>query len=157
MLEKSDNNEEIVGFDLGTDGSGFESLIVKPDDNEKFIRTGKLYMMGSEVFMFTMNVVPQSVNSSLQKVGLKLDDIDLFIFHQASKLVFENLIRRLNIPEKKVFINLDKIGNTVSASIPIAIKDAVTDGRLTNGNTIMLAGFGVGLSWGTCIIKNWGI
>jgi 3-oxoacyl-[acyl-carrier-protein] synthase-3 len=76
----------------------------------------------------------------------------LFVFHQASKLVIENLIRAMSLDKDKVFINLKNIGNTVSASIPIALEDANIQGRLKNGDKIMLVGFGVGLSWGATLI-----
>ena len=154
LVEKSQNGKsEIIGFDLGTDGSGYKNLIVKPSDNDNSAQTGRLYMNGSNVFMFTMSTVPKSVKTLLNKVNMNIDDIDLFVFHQATKIVFDNLKRILEIPEEKIFVNYDKIGNTVSASIPIAIKDALTAGKLYNGCTVMLVGFGVGLSWGSCIMK----
>ena len=77
----------------------------------------------------------------------------LFVFHQASKLVIDNLTRHLSLPQEKVFINYESIGNTVSATIPIALKDAVAQGRLKAGDTVILVGFGVGLSWGASVIR----
>ena len=140
-------------FDLGTDGSGFDKLIVKPSKESDTTICEKLYMNGSAVFMFTMNMVPKSINKLLKKEGITLNDVDVIVFHQASKLVLDNLIRRLDLPEEKVFVNYHKIGNTVSASIPIALKQASEDGKLKKGDTVMLSGFGVGLSWGSCLIK----
>ncbi|MFH1386135.1 MAG: ketoacyl-ACP synthase III [bacterium] len=141
-------------FELGTDGSGFSSLIV-PSSGARKEEGDKLVMDGAKVFMFTMDRVPKCVNSLLEKAGKTIEDIDLFVFHQASKLVMENIIRRLQLPEEKVFINCQKVGNTVSASIPIALKDAAEQKRLKKGDQVMLIGFGVGLSWGGCLIK-WG-
>jgi len=150
------SNQDLLGpFEMGTDGAGYENLIVplagarNIDSNER-----KLFMAGSNVFMFTMDMVPKCVDALLAKSNLKYDDIDLYVFHQASKLVIDNIIRRLDLPEEKVFINYKHIGNTVSATIPIALHDAVKEKRLKNGDTIMLVGFGVGYSWGGCIV-NW--
>jgi len=99
-----------------------------------------------------LNTVPICMNELLDKSKLNIEDVDLFVFHQASQLVLENLIRAMSLDENKVFINLKDTGNTVSASIPIALKDAETQGRLKNGDTIMLVGFGVGLSWGATLL-----
>src|SRR3989338_5733302 len=96
------------------------------DNNQK----RKLFMDGAEVFMFTMDTVPKCVNALLNKSGKNINNIDLFVFHQASKLVIDNIIRHLNLPVEKVFINCQEVGNTVSASIPIALKDAITQNRL---------------------------
>ena len=110
-------------------------------------------MHGSDVFLFTMRVVPPCIANLLARTGLSMNQIDLFIFHQASKLVIENLIRLMSLDEKKVFVNHEFIGNTVSATIPIALKDAVANGRLTTGQTVVLVGFGVGLSWSAALIR----
>ncbi len=145
-------------FDMGTDGAGFSNLIVpssgariKNQDRPKC----KLFMNGPELFMFTMDIVPKTINTLLDKTGKTLKDIDLFIFHQASKVVIDNIIRRMELPEEKVFTNYHRIGNTVSASIPIALRDAEKEGRLKENDQIMLVGFGVGYSWGSCLIR-WG-
>lgn len=160
FLEGSD--AECIGpFEFGTDGSGYDRLIVrrsgargagqilKPGD-------GTLEMHGGDVFLFTMRVIPPCISKLLERAGLTLKDVDLFVFHQASKLVIDNLIRHMSLDTKKVFVNYETVGNTVSASIPIALKDAVTQGRLHEGDTVMLVGFGVGLSWGATMIR-WSI
>ena len=146
-------------FELGTDGSGYKHLIVKNSGSrldEVVLERGRssLEMNGSDVFLFTMNRVPQCINNLLKRSGRSLCDIDLFVFHQASKLVIENIVRLMSLDIDKVFTNFEHIGNTVSASIPIALKDADNQGRLKQGDTVMLVGFGVGLSWGATII-NW--
>jgi 3-oxoacyl-[acyl-carrier-protein] synthase-3 len=89
----------------------------------------------------------------LKIVDLSIDEIDLFVFHQASKLVIDNITRRLDLPEEKVFRNYQDIGNTVSASIPIALKDAEDKKVLKRGDKVMLTGFGVGFSWGSCLLE----
>ena len=150
----SQSDEESIGpFDFGTDGAGFEDLIVKKNLLNNQAITDKLFMNGSEVFLFTMDAVPSSVNKLLIKAGISLNDIDFFVFHQASKLVIDNLIRKLEINPDKVFINYENIGNTVSASIPIALSDMHKNKKLKKGNLIMLVGFGVGLSWGSTLIR----
>lgn len=150
--------DNIGPFELGTDGAGYDRLIVKHSGARNVAQVadscrGSLEMFGSDVFLFTMRVVPQCINKLLDRSGLKLENIDLIVFHQASKLVIENLIRTLSLDKSKVFTNFENIGNTVSASIPIALKDADAQGRLKEGDTVMLVGFGVGLSWGATVIR----
>jgi len=144
-------------FEMGTDGSGFCDLIV-PSSGARTSDLGskenKLFMNGAKVFMFTMNMVPKCVTALLKKNETTIGDIDLFVFHQASKLVIDNIIRRLELPKEKVFVNYQQIGNTVSSSIPIALKDAVNGKRLKKDDKVMLIGFGVGFSWGACLL-NW--
>ncbi len=147
-------------FDFGTDGSGALNLVVlNSGAKSELMADGRLdrtiFMNGSAVFMFTMKMVPVSVMNLVRKRGISIDEIDLFIFHQASQLVLENIVRRLQLKPEKVFLNMGEIGNTVSASIPIAIKDAVNRGVLKPGQRIMLVGFGVGYSWGACLVE-WG-
>lgn len=149
------SNHELLGpFEMGTDGSGFNNLIV-PFSGSRDLSSNerKLSMAGANVFMFTMDMVPKCIIALLEKAELKKEDIDLFVFHQASKLVIDNIIRRLDLPEEKIFVNYSNIGNTVSASIPIALSDAVKAKRLTHGDQVMLVGFGVGYSWGGCLIR----
>ena len=150
------NSDNIGPFVFGTDGSGYEKLIVREggarEPNNIVDSYGLLEMHGADVFLFTLSSVPACINMLLDKSNLKIEDIDLFVFHQASKIVLENLIQTMSLDKDKVFINLKYVGNTVSASIPIALKDAETQGRLKNGDTIMLVGFGVGLSWGATLV-----
>ena len=154
-LVESSEVDCIGPFELGTDGSGYDRLIVKHSGArvEEQSETASLVMYGSDVFLFTMSVVPMCIKNLLKNAELKLENIDLFIFHQASKLVIENLIRTMSLDKNKVFTNFENIGNTVSASIPIAIKDADTQGRLKEGDNVMLVGFGVGLSWGATLLR----
>lgn len=156
---------KIGEFSLGTDGAGAENLIVKSgasrfpekvndltfDDNGNPISSDFLYMNGSEIFNFTQKNVPLVVKELLRKSNLSLDDINLFIFHQANKFMLEFLRKKIKIPRERFFINMENIGNTVSNSIPIAIKDAVDLNNLHG--TILLCGFGVGYSWGGLILE----
>jgi 3-oxoacyl-[acyl-carrier-protein] synthase-3 len=153
------SHDTLGPFEMGTDGSGFCDLIVPSSGariSQGTVQNLKLFMDGSKVFMFTMEMVPKCVKALLSKAAKTINDIDLFIFHQASKVVIDNIIRRLDLPKEKVFINFSQIGNTVSASIPIAIKDALDQGRLKERDQVMLVGFGVGYSWGGCLMR-WGV
>ncbi len=152
---KKSKNKNFNDFIFGTDGSGFDKLIV-PKKNTKLkndiIFKDNLFMSGADIFTFTISTVPKLVKEILQRNQLNVNDIDVYIFHQASKLVLDSLTKSLKIPNEKIFNNYDKIGNTVSASIPIAMKDALDSKYIKKGHKIMLIGFGVGLSWGACVI-----
>ena len=138
--------ERIGEFSLGTDGSGADKLIVRDGEN--------LYMDGPEIFNFTLDVVPRTMDEVCLKNGIKREDVDLFVFHQANKFMLDT-IRKVNlIPREKFYVNLEDTGNTVSSTIPIALKRAEADGRLRPGMKVMIMGFGVGLSWGATIL-NW--
>lgn len=156
---------DILDFELGTDGQGADNLIVKngatlhPDRDGEDVVDGagsiynpnNLYMDGPAIFKFTTEAVPKLVNATLVKNNLTLDDIDLTIFHQANNLILEALRKRVGIPIEKYYIDIMETGNTVSSTIPIAIKQSIRANKLT-GN-VLLTGFGVGYSWGGCIIK----
>ena len=164
-LVSTDGFAEIGDFILGTDGSGAEELIVKTggmaypekahdleyDENGNQHSSDHLYMNGAEIFNFTLKVVPSMVKDTLAVNGLEKDDVDLFVFHQANRFMLNHLRKKLKIDEDKFFINMDNIGNTVSSTVPIALCDAKDAGRLRG--SILIAGFGVGLSWGACMLK----
>jgi 3-oxoacyl-[acyl-carrier-protein] synthase-3 len=140
---------------MGSDGAGCENLIVY-GSGARGLGDGQsngLHMDGSQVFMFTMDMVPKCVEALLDKADLTSADVDQYVFHQASKLVIDNIVRRLDLEEGQVFRNYEQIGNTVSASIPIALKDAIDGGRIRQDDTVMLVGFGVGYSWGGCLLR----
>ena len=155
---------EIGDFVLGTDGSGSDGLIVKTGGARCPEKTGKqsvdengnikwddyLYMNGGAIFNFTSDVVPPMVEELLKKENLSQDDIDLWIFHQANKYMINYLRKMMTIDKDKFYVFMDKVGNTVSSTIPIAIYEAQKEGKL-HGN-VLLAGFGVGLSWGATIL-----
>ncbi len=121
------------------------------DENGNPRSSDYLYMNGAEIFNFTLRVVPKMVRQTVEKNGLTMDDIDLFVFHQANSFMLSHLRKKLKIEENKFFVNMAEIGNTVSSTIPIALCDARIAGLL-HGN-ILIAGFGVGLSWGATILK----
>ena len=161
----TDGFAEIGDFCLGTDGSGAGHLIVKSggaryperfndlkfDEDGNPISSDCLNMDGQEIFAFTLIKVPKMMKEVLIKNNLEKEDIDLFVFHQANRYMLEHLRKKLKIEEDKFFDNLAMVGNTVSSTIPIALSDAREQGKL-KGN-VLLAGFGVGLSWGATVIK----
>ena len=112
-----------------------------------------IHMDGSGVLSFVESRVPPQIRAILERNGRTMDDIDLVIFHQASKVTLDSLCRVLDVPSEKVFSNLRDVGNTVSASIPIAIRDATDQGRLRTGDSVLLSGFGVGMSWASAILQ----
>lgn len=150
--------EKVHEFVLGTDGSGKDNLIVKKggmkwvDNQNKDVIEDYLYMNGPEIFNFTLDVVPDLVNSVLQKNDLLMDQIDLCIFHQANKFILEYLRKKLKIDPAKFYSNMLETGNTVSSTIPIALKDCLENKKVKQGDKVLLVGFGVGYSWGATII-----
>jgi 3-oxoacyl-[acyl-carrier-protein] synthase-3 len=153
----------------GTDGKGGPNLMVpagalrmphsaetarESTDASGNIRSDDhLYMNGPEIFAFTMEVVPRTVNELLSKASLTLDDVDLIIFHQANKYMLEHLRKSVHIPAEKFYLSFANCGNTVSSTIPIALQNALREGRLHDGSRVMLIGFGVGYSWGGTILR----
>ena len=110
-------------------------------------------MDGMGILVFVNSKVPKQIRNILKRNSMTIDDIDLFVFHQASKLALDSLARLLKINPEKVFSNIREKGNTVSASIPIALREALDCNRINRGDKVLLSGFGVGLSWGTAIIE----
>jgi 3-oxoacyl-[acyl-carrier-protein] synthase-3 len=169
ILVSMNEIDGINEFILGTDGSGAGNLIIPAggmklknsndtiidveDENGSIRSSQNLYMNGPEVFNFTIDVVPKTVNDVLIKNHLSMDDIDLFIFHQANQFMLNYLRKKIKIPEEKFYVNIEQTGNTVSASIPIALRMAEKEGRIKKGDKVLLVGFGVGLSWGATIIR----
>ena len=166
-LISSEGFAEIGDFVLGTDGKGAEHLILKTGasreknatgaesrDSEGHIRRDDyLYMNGGAIFNFTLEAVPTMMNQLLEKSSLAKEDIDYFVFHQANKFMLNTIRKVCGLPKDKFYIDLTNVGNTVSSTIFIALKDSIKDGKIKSGMTIMACGFGVGLSWGGTILK----
>ena len=148
ILESSGDGS-IGPFSFFTDGSGGDLLALKENNGKE-----QLFMDGKKVFKFSLREVPKAFNELLIKANLKQEDIDLFIFHQASAVILRQLKSKLNIPDEKWFQNIKDMGNTVSATIPIAIKQAKDNGQFKPKMNVMLMGFGVGLSVAGCIVRS---
>ena len=159
---------EIGSFDLGTDGSGKDFLIIptgaarkactqdtaREKETDGNVRSeDNLYMSGADIFEFTIREVPSCVKRIMKKECLKKDAVDLYIFHQANKFMLDFLVKLMKLDKEKFYTNFADTGNTVSASIPIAFKRAMDEGVVKPKQTIVLCGFGVGLSWGSTVIR----
>jgi 3-oxoacyl-[acyl-carrier-protein] synthase-3 len=169
LVQAKDIDEEVIGpFAYGTDGRGAKNLIVPngglrspigevkaeviEDESGNLRSENNLFMNGSEVFTFTLLTVPKAVKGLMAKAESSIEDIDLFVFHQANKFMLEHLRKKCKIPEDKFYLAYSKFGNTVSSTIPIALKEALDDGTLKPGMKVMLVGFGVGYSWGGAMV-----
>ncbi len=150
----------VMSFVLGSDGSGAEHLILPsggvaiPPSRES-LAAGQNYlkMNGREVFKFATRVMGRALGEALEKANLTVEDIDLFIPHQANLRIIESAARRAGLAPEKVFTNVDKYGNTSAASVPIALCEAYEQGRLKRGDTVAMVAFGAGLSWAAAILK----
>lgn len=163
-----DEKQHLAEFVLKSDGKGADNLIVKngaaryafnPAAEEMVYGTdnittdNNLYMNGPEIFNFTIETIPSSFDEILVKNALTIDDIDYVVFHQANKFMLDYLRRKIKISKEKFHIDLEQTGNTVSSTIPIALKDALEGGQIKAGNKVLVLGFGVGLSWGGTVIS----
>ncbi len=151
----------------GTDGKGAQNLMVKngamrfPKTSDQSMQEDKegtlfndnyLYMNGSEIFNFTLESVPALVRNVLKRNQLQQEDIDLFIFHQANRFMLEYLRKKIKISPERFYIHMEHCGNTVSSTIPIAMKHALLEEKIKTGSKVLVAGFGVGYSWGGTIL-----
>jgi len=170
VLSADPSPTPLIGpFVYGTDGRGGPNLIVPAggmrlqrssetavavrDDGGNVRSQDDLYMNGAEIFNFTLDVVPQTVKSLLEKAGLTAGDVDLFVFHQANRFMLDHLRKRLHIAAEKFPVTMSHCGNTVSSTIPIALHHAAAEGKLGPGALVMLVGFGVGYSWGATLLR----
>lgn len=160
VLEATDQPAGVLSYVLGSDGSKAGELIV-PAGGTRNITTHEtldsglndLYMNGREVFKFASRVVAKSLQQVIDKAGITSKDIDLFIPHQANKRIIDSAAKRFGIPEEKVFVNIHKYGNTSAASIPLALVEALEQGRAKIGDTLAFVAFGAGLTWAAAIVK----
>lgn len=167
IIEKTDT-ENILEFVLGTDGRGKDNLIIPNggmrskynlqeeiiDDNSGSLRTNNdLYMNGPEIFNFTISSIPKLITECLTKNNTDLEKIDYVIFHQANKYMLDYLRKKIKCPDNKFYNNMLQTGNTVSATIPIALKNSLDRAVVKSGDKVLLVGFGVGYSWGATVIE----
>lgn len=152
-LISSEGLYKIGEFSLGSDGSGFENLIVKNGaaknkrvSEEDFPNDNNLFMDGPEIFNFTSKAIPNLIGENLAKNGESIDSIDNFVFHQANTFMLQYLRKKIKIPQEKFIIDMEEYGNTVSSTIPIALKNIISKNLASD--KLLLAGFGVGYSWG---------
>lgn len=166
-LVSTDGFAEIGEFCLGTDGSGAEKLIVRTGAARQKQPTGKstvddeghnryddyLYMDGGGIFNFTLDAVPAMMNEVLAKNAIGKEDVDYYVFHQANKFMLNTIRKVCVLPKENFYVNLEETGNTVSSTVLIALKQCLEQGVIGSEMNVMVAGFGVGLSWGGTILK----
>jgi len=150
----------MIGFDLGSEGSGAELLNVAAGGSRKPLthealdaRQDKIHMEGREVFKFAVKIQGEATERVLAKCGLTTADVDMVVPHQANVRIIESAVKRLGLPQDKFFVNLHKYGNTSAASIPLAIDEAVREGKIKKGDTVVAVGFGAGLTWAAGVMK----
>ena len=143
-----------LGFELGADGGGGESLWLPGSGSRSFEEPEKFVKMnGREVFKFATRVMVSSAEAILAECGKTVDDIDVYVPHQANVRIINHAVRKLGVPQEKTVVNVDRYGNTSSGSIPLALADAADDGRLEPGKLVLLTGMGAGLTWGSALIE----
>lgn len=161
-----------VDFELGTDGSGHKHLIWPASGMRNFYQTDEeknlekidkksgsittdsnMSMNGGAIFVFTMRVVPKVIGNLFEKLKISVDDIDCFVFHQASKLIVDTISSKIKAPPEKVHHRLSDLGNSGGTTVAITLFDAIQNGKIKAGNKVLLTAFGVGLSWGASVIE----
>jgi 3-oxoacyl-[acyl-carrier-protein] synthase-3 len=160
VLQPTDEPGGLVSFVLGSDGAGACSLYVPAGGSREPAsaatvaeRSHYVKMMGRDVFRFATRVLPESVVQALAAAEMTTDDIDLLIPHQANTRIIDHAVRRLAVKPSMVFSNVERYGNTSAASIPVALCEAIEEDLVQPGSTVVLSGFGAGLSWGTIVWK----
>ncbi|MFT8419199.1 MAG: ketoacyl-ACP synthase III [Acetobacter sp.] len=153
-----DTNAPPCYFDLGTDGKGAHFLTIpgggfRPTE-EQAPRADSMHMDGSAMFGFTISAVPKLIKATLEQAHITQDDVDMFALHQANRFILRHIGKKLNLAPDQLPINIDRFGNTSSASIPLLLCTDKAEDITTKPTTILMAGFGVGLSWGAVLFKD---
>jgi 3-oxoacyl-[acyl-carrier-protein] synthase III len=155
VLEKVERGG-FLGFELGADGGGGIHLSLPGSGSRRMedaSRNGYVHMNGREVFKFATRVLVSSARDVLEACGVAVDDVDVYIPHQANVRIMDHAARKLGIPRERMVVNVDRYGNTSSGSIPLALADAQEEGRLKEGNLVLMTGMGAGLTWGSALME----
>src|SRR6266576_794460 len=143
-----------LGFELGADGAGGANLWLPGSGSRIFDEGDRLVKMnGPEVFKFATRILVQSAQNIMHRCGVTIDEVDVYVPHQANKRIIDHATRKLGVPSEKVVVNVDRYGNTSSGSIPLALADAAADGRLRPGELVLMTGMGAGLTWGSALMR----
>jgi 3-oxoacyl-[acyl-carrier-protein] synthase-3 len=143
-----------LGFELGADGGGGQHLWLPGSGSRTFDGADRLVKMnGREVFKFATRVLVSSAEKLLDECGKEVDDVDVYVPHQANVRIIDYAARKLGIAEDRIVVNVDRYGNTSSGSIPLALADAEAEGRLEPGATVLMTGMGAGLTWGSALME----
>jgi 3-oxoacyl-[acyl-carrier-protein] synthase-3 len=154
VLERARDGGGFLGFELGAEGSGGVHLWLPGSGSRRFAEPDSFVKMnGREVFKFATRVLVSSAEKVLAACGKTIDDVDLYVPHQANVRIIDHAVKKLGFPEEKVVVNVDRFGNTSSGSIPLALADAAADGRLRPGELVLMTGMGAGLTWGSALIE----
>jgi 3-oxoacyl-[acyl-carrier-protein] synthase-3 len=153
MLERSEE-DGFLAFELGADGAGGEHLWLPGSGSRHFEDSDRLVKMnGREVFKFATRILVHSAEAVLEECGTSVEDVDVYVPHQANVRIIDHATKKLGIPSERVVINVDRYGNTSSGSIPLALADAQADGRLRPGSLVLMTGMGAGLTWGSALMR----
>jgi 3-oxoacyl-[acyl-carrier-protein] synthase-3 len=153
VLEPSEE-AGFLAFELGADGGGGEHLWLPGSGSRKFEDPDRLVKMnGREVFKFATRVLVSSAEAVLERCGAGVEDVDVYVPHQANVRIIDHATKKLGIPSERVVINVDRYGNTSSGSIPLALADAQAEGRLRPGSLVLMTGMGAGLTWGSALMR----
>ncbi|HRA88560.1 MAG TPA: beta-ketoacyl-ACP synthase III [Planctomycetaceae bacterium] len=160
ILEAGEADQGLVCYQLGADGAG-GTMLDRPAGGvtlpltPELVAAGEhfLRMDGRNVFKWAIETVTQSIEVVLENAGVKSEDVTLFVLHQANIRIIDHAMKVLRIPRYKVYNNLDRVGNTSAASIPIALDEANREGRIKRGDLVVMCGFGAGLTWGTSLFR----
>ena len=143
-----------LGFELGADGGGGANLWLPGSGSRLFDHPERYVKMnGREVFRFATRILVQSAQALLERCGVSIDEVDVYVPHQANTRIIDHATRKLGVPSERVVINVDRYGNTSSGSIPLALADAAADGRLRPGELVLMTGMGAGLTWGSALMR----
>jgi 3-oxoacyl-[acyl-carrier-protein] synthase-3 len=153
VMERVDDGG-FLGFELGADGGGGANLWLPGSGSRRFEEPEKYVKMnGREVFKFATRVMVTSAEAILDECGLSIEDVDVYVPHQANVRIIDHAVKKLGVPAGRTVVNVDRYGNTSSGSIPLALADAADDGRLESGKLVLLTGMGAGLTWGSALIR----
>jgi 3-oxoacyl-[acyl-carrier-protein] synthase-3 len=143
-----------LGFELGADGAGGQHLWY-PGSGSRHFENAESYvkMNGREVFKFATRVLVSSATAVLDQCGKTVEDVDVYVPHQANKRIIDHAVGKLGIPPEKTVVNVDRYGNTSSGSIPLALAEARASGLLHDGSLVLMTGMGAGLTWGSALIE----
>ncbi|MHB8471093.1 MAG: beta-ketoacyl-ACP synthase III [Gaiellaceae bacterium] len=143
-----------LAFELGADGAGGASLWLPGSGSRIFEEPDRYVKMnGREVFKFATRVLVRSAEDILERCGLTIADVDVYVPHQANVRIIDHATRKLGVPSERVVMNVQRYGNTSSGSIPLALADAAADGRLRPGELVLMTGMGAGLTWGSALLR----
>jgi 3-oxoacyl-[acyl-carrier-protein] synthase-3 len=162
VLTPSTSGGQLIAWDLGCDGSAAHLIEVPvggakvPARPDTVMGDGQyIHMQGNEVFRRAVRAVVESASSTLAKAGVTADDVDVFVPHQANLRIIDAACSRLGISADKTIVNIERYGNTSAASIPLAMGEALADGRIKDGDLVLIAGFGAGMTWASALLR-WG-